>query len=636
MATVEKDFKIKKGLIVEGTTGTINNHDILTKKTDDQNYIIGLIGGSSDSANTPNTVVKRDGSGDFAAGVITADIVGDVTGQVSDISNHDTNDLSEGSTNKYFTNQRAIDANTGLWDTAGSAANAQNAAETYADGLISTEVTNRNNAISSAISTEVTNRNNAIDSAISQEVSDRDSAISTAITNLNLAGTYDALGAAADVQDNLDAHTGSSSAHGVTGDIVGTTDAQTISNKTLGSDLAAGGYKVSGLATPTNNADAATKSYVDTAVANLVDSAPALLDTLNELAAAIGDDQDFIGTVTASIGEKVAKSGDSMSGNLDFGGTNKVTSLATPTSNGDAANKLYVDNAASTAESNANSYTDTEISALDTAAQGYASTAQSNAESFATNADSALYTTVTGDIATAKSQAESTAQGYANTAETNAENYASGLDSATNTRIDNLDTDDVAEGSNLYYTAARAKAEAATLLANATKTNIIITKDGSDNLTITAENGVADSDTDDLTEGTTNLYFTDARAVSALEAVTPQFQAVDITWATKNTATYTYVANASVATAMSWSTNYASAKFLVRVRSGNHSQVSEVLVTADNSNNVAITEYAIVGTNGNLGNVSANFSGGQYNLTVETTENNSEVIVYATLMAYGD
>ncbi len=32
MATVTKDFKVKNGLIVEGTTGTINNHDILTKK----------------------------------------------------------------------------------------------------------------------------------------------------------------------------------------------------------------------------------------------------------------------------------------------------------------------------------------------------------------------------------------------------------------------------------------------------------------------------------------------------------------------------------------------------------------------------------------------------------------------------
>ena len=77
MATVTKDFKVKNGLIVEGTTGTINNHDILTKKTDDQTYIVNLIGGTATSANEANKVVKRDANGDFSAGTVTADLVGD-------------------------------------------------------------------------------------------------------------------------------------------------------------------------------------------------------------------------------------------------------------------------------------------------------------------------------------------------------------------------------------------------------------------------------------------------------------------------------------------------------------------------------------------------------------------------------
>ncbi len=62
-----KDFKIKNGLIVEGSTGTINNYDILTKSSADQTYIIGLIGGAATPNNTPNTVVLRDGSGNFSA-----------------------------------------------------------------------------------------------------------------------------------------------------------------------------------------------------------------------------------------------------------------------------------------------------------------------------------------------------------------------------------------------------------------------------------------------------------------------------------------------------------------------------------------------------------------------------------------
>ena len=45
--------------------------------------------------------------------------------------------------------------------------------------------------------------------------------------------------------------------------------------------------------------------YTDTAIANLVDSAPATLDTLNELAAALGDDPNFATTVTNSIATKL-------------------------------------------------------------------------------------------------------------------------------------------------------------------------------------------------------------------------------------------------------------------------------------------------------------------------------------------
>jgi len=44
-----------------------------------------------------------------------------------------------------------------------------------------------------------------------------------------------------------------------------------------------------------------TQSDIDTSVANLVDSAPATLNTLNELAAALGDDANFSTTVTNSI-----------------------------------------------------------------------------------------------------------------------------------------------------------------------------------------------------------------------------------------------------------------------------------------------------------------------------------------------
>ena len=56
----------------------------------------------------------------------------------------------------------------------------------------------------------------------------------------------------------------------------------------------------------TNTTQIATTAFVSTAVANLVDSAPATLDTLNELAAALGDDANFSTTVTNSLATKLA------------------------------------------------------------------------------------------------------------------------------------------------------------------------------------------------------------------------------------------------------------------------------------------------------------------------------------------
>jgi hypothetical protein len=49
----------------------------------------------------------------------------------------------------------------------------------------------------------------------------------------------------------------------------------------------------------------ASTSYVDTAVAGVVSSAPAALDTLNELAAALNDDPNFATTITTALGNKL-------------------------------------------------------------------------------------------------------------------------------------------------------------------------------------------------------------------------------------------------------------------------------------------------------------------------------------------
>jgi hypothetical protein len=65
------------------------------------------------------------------------------------------------------------------------------------------------------------------------------------------------------------------------------------------------------------NAAVATQSYVSTQINNLINGAPGLLDTLDELAAALGDDANFASTVTTSIAGKQAQ--------LDGTGFVKVT-----------------------------------------------------------------------------------------------------------------------------------------------------------------------------------------------------------------------------------------------------------------------------------------------------------------------
>lgn len=85
---------------------------------------------------------------------------------------------------------------------------------------------------------------------------------------------------------------------------------RTINGKALTSNITLSASDVGAL--PSNTAipsidGLATETYVDNKVAGIVDSAPATLDTLNELAAALGDDPNFATTVATQIGTKVNK-----------------------------------------------------------------------------------------------------------------------------------------------------------------------------------------------------------------------------------------------------------------------------------------------------------------------------------------
>jgi hypothetical protein len=377
---------------------------------------------------------------------------------------------------------------------------------------------------------------------------------------------------------------------------------------------------------------------IATAVSNLVDSSPEALNTLNELAAALGDDENFATTVATDIGTKVSKAGDTMTGDL--------TLAADPTSSFHAATKQYVDTAETDAVATAEAYTDGRETAITTAYESYADTAEADAVTSANSYTDGRETAITTAYEAYADQAEldavATAESYTDGRETAittayeayADQAETDANSFTTDAINDLDTDDIEEGAtNQYYTTTRAKIDAAALLTGATLENISITGD-EDGLTITAENGVADSDTDDLTEGTSNLYFTDQRAVDALEAVTPSFNEVDVNSIALNVAsTVTVAVQSTTGTVYSFdSSEYTSAKFLVKADTGTHTEVTEVLLTLDSSSNIAITEYAIVNTGGSLVNITAVMNDTDVELQATVVNDNTVVSAYGTLI----
>jgi hypothetical protein len=591
MATVNKDFKIKHGLVVEGTKGTINGVDILTKNVDSDNYIIDLIGGE--------TLINSVDADDFAVtgGNLTiaagSDIArdGDITNAVNALT---TSDIEEGVGNQYFTDTRArgsvsggtgldYDSSTGVFDI-DSTVTTNTGTQTltgktisYVDNTLTVQVANVSDLTASASElntldgiTASTAELNILDgvTADSAELNILDGATLTT-TELNYVD-----GVTSSIQNQLDdkAPLASPSLTGV----------PTAPTATAG----------------TNSTQIATTAYADAAVAALVDGAPALLNTLNELAAAINDDETFATTVAGLVADKQ----DTLTAgsNIDItGATISVTGL-------DSADISDFNTAALSATASAY-----DIS-------GAAAQALTDAQDYADALD-------TDDVA----------EGTANLYFTN-QRAIDAVGGTIGDQIDLLDTDDIEEGStNLYYTDARAKAEAAALLTSATKTNIQITADGSNNLTITAENGVADSDTDDLDEGLTNLYFTDARAVGALNQTTPNFTAVEIESLAKQVAaTVSAPTMNSQVTAYSFAkADYRSAKFLIKTAYGTHTELTEVLLTLDTSDNIAITEYATIGTNGSSMTVTADISGTDVRLRVTPLNNNSEVTVFGTLLA---
>ncbi len=271
-----------------------------------------------------------------------------------------------------------------------------------------------------------------------------------------------------------------------------------------------------------NTNQIASTAFVRTAIAELIDSSPELLNTLNELAAAIGDDPSFATTVANSIATKVPLDGSvAMTGELTLSGA--------PTQNLSAVTKQYVDQAID----------NQMIYSTDDVAEGQTNLYYTNARvrgAVSLDSDNTVvldYDSATGQFTYRHPSSDGILEGQTNQYFTVARarnsismnsddgtilSYSSSTGEITFTTPD---TDKIVEGqTNLYFTTARARNS----ISNGSNidydpsTGVISTQ-----AAVWSVNGQTNTvvlDTDDISEGSSNLYFTQLRARGSVSLTT--------------------------------------------------------------------------------------------------------------------
>ena len=573
MATVNKNFRVKNGLVVEGSSATVGGFDILTKKTDDQNYIIDLIGGTATSANEANKVVKRDGSGNFSAGTITANLTGNVTGTVSDISNHDTGDLAEG-TNLYYTAARAK--------------------EEAANLLVNATKTNIQISKDGSNNLTITAENGVADSNTDQ--------LAEGSTNLYFTNTRARQAISGGTGISYDSNTGVVSV-----------------DNTI-----------------------ATKSYADQAESDAISSANSYTD--GEISTALTTAQGYASDAqsnaqtfaTNAINGLDTDDIEEGSSNLYFtnGRARNAVSAGTGITYNAAdgiinvsANTYDAYGAASTAEGAANSYTDSAINALTTSdieegTNQYFTDARARGAVNAGNGLSynsgtgefSIDTTVTADKTWVSSQISALVDGAPALLDTLNEIAAAINDDAN------------------YFTTVANSIATKLATAGGTMTGaLVLHADPVNALEAATKQYVDQAESDAVSSA--NSY-TDSAIAAGNAVAEPVYAAIDFNGIAKNVAATVSVPTAGAVTAYHWNHNsYKSGKFTVKVANGTHTELSEIIVTSDTSQNIYMTEYGVVGTNGSLSTITADHDNNHFRIRVTTLNNNSTVTIAGTLIA---
>ena len=258
--------------------------------------------------------------------------------------------------------------------------------------------------------------------------------------------------------------------------------------------------------------DAYTKTQVDTgistAINNLVNGAPDLLNTLNELSQALNNDASFAATITSSLNGKLNLSGGTMTGALILAGA--------PTSLLHATTKQYVDTYVNNATASLSISTNTTDDLLEGNDNLYYTTARFDTR-FASKSTSNLSegTNLYYTDTRARSAISVTGNGsYDNTTGVITINSGGGVGNVisvnTKTGVIVLTTSDITEGTNQYFTPARARAAISVAGSGSydDRTGVITINGGV--TSVNAQTGEVTLSTTNINEGT-NLYYTNSR-----------------------------------------------------------------------------------------------------------------------------
>jgi hypothetical protein len=246
--------------------------------------------------------------------------------------------------------------------------------------------------------------------------------------------------------------------------VVGTTTAQTLSNKTLGSDLAAGGFKVTGLADPTNAQDAATKNWSETAMTSQLNQATtqATNAAASASAAATSESNASDSETAAATSETNAAASETAAAASEAAALASQTAAATSETAADAseAAALASQTAAATSESNAASSA--------TAASGSASAAAASQSAAATSASNAATSESNAATSETNAAASSAAALASESAAAASESAAAASESAADTSESNAAASASASAASASAASASQSAAAASESAAAT------------------------------------------------------------------------------------------------------------------------------------------------------------------------